>query len=349
MPGSRRDPFQIGEHEIAAGERRVVHLPVSMLSNHTPMSLAVHVTHGEKPGPVMFVCAGVHGDELTGVEIVRRLLVSGHAAQVAGTLLAVPIVNALGFLSQSRYMPDGRDLNRSFPGSDRGSLASILAELFLREVVMRAHYGVDLHSAGGHRTNLPQVRIAPGQPELLDLAEAFGAPVILVSKLREGSLRQHARLNGVKALLYEGGEALRMDEVSVRAGLIGVLRVMKAIGMIAAPAIRFGKVTPALSYASTWIRAPEGGILVTRPLRGERVRRDDVIAEISDPFGDRRTPVLAGEDGIVIGHTNLPVVNRGDALFHIARVKDPALSQARVGRIGSELEAGQLFDEDEIV
>ncbi|MFO1088328.1 MAG: succinylglutamate desuccinylase/aspartoacylase family protein [Hyphomicrobiales bacterium] len=344
-----RDAFPIGDELVRPGERRTVHLPVSMLSNHTPMNLAVHVIHGDRPGPVLFVSAAVHGDELTGVEIIRRLLVSGNLSQVAGTLLAVPIVNALGFLGQTRYMPDGRDLNRSFPGSDRGSLASILADLFLREVVLRSHFGIDLHSAGGHRTNLPQVRIAPEQPELLDLAEAFGAPVILVSKLREGSLRQHARLNGVKVLLYEGGEALRIDEVSVRAGVLGVLRVMKSIGMLQAPAIRFSRVTPAISYSSTWLRAPEGGILVTRPLRGERVRRDDVIAEISDPFGERRTPVVASEDGIVIGHTNLPVVNRGDALFHIARVKDVAQSQARVGRIGSELEAGQLFDEDEIV
>jgi predicted deacylase len=297
----KREDFIIGEIAIPPGTQRTVDLSVSMLSNHMPMTLPVRVVNGAEPGPVLFLAGAVHGDEITGVEIIRRVLKDEALQTIAGTLLAVPIVNSLGFLSQSRYLPDGRDLNRSFPGSDRGSLASILADLFLREVVLRSQYGIDLHSAGAHRINLPQVRIAPEQPELIDLAEAFGAPVILISKLRDGSLRQHARNAGVKVLLYEGGEALRLDEMSVRVGVLGILRGMKALGMI------------------------------------------------SDPSGERRTPVVAPEDGIIIGHTNLPVVNRGDALFHVARVKDPATTLARIGQIGGEAEAAVLFDEDEIL
>ncbi|MET0482926.1 MAG: succinylglutamate desuccinylase/aspartoacylase family protein [Aestuariivirgaceae bacterium] len=345
----KREDFIIGETAIPPGTQRTVDLSVSMLSNHMPMTLPVRVVNGVEPGPVLFLAGAVHGDEITGVEIIRRVLKDEALQTIAGTLLAVPIVNSLGFLSQSRYLPDGRDLNRSFPGSDRGSLASILADLFLREVVLRSQYGIDLHSAGAHRINLPQVRIAPEQPELIDLAEAFGAPVILISKLRDGSLRQHARNAGVKVLLYEGGEALRLDEMSVRVGVLGILRVMKALGMISDPSVRFSRIQPAISQSSAWLRAPDGGILSTRYLKGEMVRRGETLGEISDPFGERRTPVVAPEDGIIIGHTNLPVVNRGDALFHVARVKDPATTLARIGQIGGEAEAAVLFDEDEIL
>ncbi|TMJ38273.1 MAG: succinylglutamate desuccinylase/aspartoacylase family protein, partial [Alphaproteobacteria bacterium] len=180
-------PFRLGTTTFAPGERKTVDLPVSALSNHTPLTLPVHVIHGDEPGPVLFLSAVVHGDEILGAEIVRRVIRHRSLHKLAGTLLAVPVVNAFGLISHSRYMPDRRDLNRSFPGSDHGSLASIVADLFMREVVLKSDYGIDLHTAAQHRTNLPQVRIAPGEPDLLQMAEAFGPPVILVSKLREGT------------------------------------------------------------------------------------------------------------------------------------------------------------------
>ena len=341
--------FEIGNHAIAPGSRATVELPVSVLSNHTPMSLPVHVVHGAKAGPTLFLSGVVHGDEILGVEIIRRVLRHKALKQLAGTLLAIPIVNAFGFLNHSRYMPDRRDLNRSFPGSDRGSLASLLADLFMREVVRRSQYGIDLHTAALHRTNLPQIRIAPDEPELLHLAESFGPPVVLVSKLREGTLRQCARDIGVKVLLYEGGEALRFDEVAIRAGAIGILRVMKVLGMITSSDVSRGRVPPALSLASSWLRAPEGGVLRASRTIGDRVSKGETIGEISDPIGESSVSIIADDDGIVIGRTNLPVVNRGDALYHVARMKDPDTSRARVAHIGSELAQAPLFDEDEII
>src|SRR5215208_1467604 len=179
--------FRIGGEEVAAGERRSVDLHVSVLSNHTPMSLPVQVVHGLRPGPCLFISGVVHGDEVMGVEVVRRVLSHQAMNELSGTLLAVPIVNAYGLISHSRYMPDRRDLNRSFPGSDHGSLASLLADLFMKEVVLRSQYGIDLHTAALHRTNLPQIRIAPDEPELLKLAKLFAPPVILISKLRDGT------------------------------------------------------------------------------------------------------------------------------------------------------------------
>ncbi len=341
-------PFRIGNHDVEPGTRRGIDLPVSVLSNHTPMTLPVHVLHGAKPGPALFLSGVVHGDEILGLEIIRRVLRHASLKHLVGTVLAVPIVNAFGFLSHSRYMPDRRDLNRSFPGSDHGSLASLLADLFMREVVMRCQYGIDLHTAALHRTNLPQIRVAPDEPELIELAEAFGPPVVLVSKLREGTLRQCARDVGVKVLLYEGGEALRFDEVAIRAGTVGILRVMKHLGMLPLTDPARNKVAPAFSDASTWLRAAEGGILRSGRNVGDHVTAGEIVAEVSDPLGEVSVPVIAADAGIIIGRTNLPIVNRGDALFHVAQMKDMETSRARVKSIGSEL-AQPMLDEDEII
>ena len=342
-------PFTIGPHSIEPGRRATVDLPVSVLSNHTPMTLPIHVLHGAKPGPVLFISGVVHGDEIQGVEIIRRVLRHKSVEAVSGTLLAIPIVNGFGFLNHSRYMPDRRDLNRSFPGSDQGSLASLLADLFMREVVLRSQYGIDLHTAALHRSNLPQIRISPDEPELLELAQIFGPPVVLVSKLREGTLRQCARDAGVKMLLYEGGEALRFDEAAIRTGTQGILRVMKKLGMIDVADVGGGKAAPALSHSSTWLRAPEGGILRTKHGIGDHVGKGETIGEISDPLGERSVRVVCDDAGIVIGRTNLPVVNRGDALYHVARMKELHTSRARAAHTGSELAQAPLSDEDEII
>jgi uncharacterized protein len=329
--------FVIGEHTVPIGTRQTVNLEVSTLANATPMNLPVHVVHGGE-GPALFLSGVVHGDEIQGLEIIRRVLAHEAISHVRGTLLAVPIVNAFGFLNHSRYMPDRRDLNRSFPGSDHGSLSSLLADLFFREVVKRAQYGIDLHTAALHRSNLPQIRIAPGDPDLMTMAEAFAPPVIMTSRLREGSLRQSAKEAGVKVVLYEGGEALRFDETAIEAGVKGTLRVMKSIGMIdAAPGVA-SHYSVVHSTSSTWSRAPEGGILHSVRQVGDKVGRREPIGIITDPLGHVTVPVFAEDDGIIIGRTNLPIVNRGDALFHVARIK--AKTSTRVDA---------MPDEDEII
>jgi predicted deacylase len=344
-----RPAFEIGGHAIAPGVRRTVDHPVSVLSDHTPVTMSVHVVHGARPGPTLFVSAAVHGDEVIGVEIVRRLLRAQNLDALAGTLLAIPIVNAFGFMNHSRYLPDRRDLNRSFPGSARGSLASRLAHLFLEEIVARADFGIDLHSAAIHRTNLPQVRVSPKQPETLSLAEAFGAPVILTAKLREGSLRQAAQDRGVDMLLYEAGEGLRFDEMAVRAGVAGILRVMRQLGMVGADGVAEPQARPLLSTASFWLRAPAGGLL--RPFKtiGDSLEPGDVLGAISDPFGEIEIDVVAEQPGLIIGRTNLPIVNEGDGLFHIAHVRRGDDAAATIDSLATQLHADPLFDEDEII
>lgn len=343
-----RAPFTIAGETIAPGDRASVTLPVSTLPDHTPVGLSIEVLHGKRAGPAMFVSAAVHGDEVIGVEIVRRLLRSPQLNALRGTLLVIPVVNAYGFLSRSRYLPDRRDLNRCFPGHPSGSLGSRLAHIFLNDVVLRCDFGVDLHSAAVHRTNLPQVRVSPGDKTTHKMALDFGAPVVLTSGLRDGSLRAVAAKNGVPIVLYEAGEGLRFDEMAVRAGVAGILRVMRGQNMLPAKGIAKAKSTPHLCSSSHWLRAPAGGLLRTFRAEGEMVATGDLLASVADPFGAVETDLIADSAGILIGRAILPVVNEGDAVFHLARLS-PRADEATVDDLASQLESDPMFDEDEII
>ncbi|MFV0245138.1 MAG: succinylglutamate desuccinylase/aspartoacylase family protein [Qingshengfaniella sp.] len=345
----KRTPFKIGGRTIAPGSRETVDLPVSVLSDHTAVAMSVHVVHGRRPGPTMFVSAGIHGDEVIGVEIVRRLLRAPKLRSLRGTLLVVPIVNSFGFINRSRYLPDRRDLNRSFPGSPGGSLAARLAHHFFTEVVARCDYGIDLHSAAIHRTNLPQVRVSPGSAQGMELARVFGPPVILTSGLRDGSLRQAAGARGVEVLLYEAGEGLRFDEMAVRAGFSGILRVLRHLDMLPARGIALARATPVLCGKSSWVRAPAGGILRMFCREGEVVAEGALLGVVSDPFGEDHGRIVAPGPGVIVGRAVLPIVNEGDAIFHLAAVSDHSAVEAAVDDMAAQLSADPLFDEDEII
>ena len=311
----------IGGKAIPLGRETTVELPLPALYTHTPMHMPVRVVRGRRPGPVLLVSAALHGDEINGVEIIRRLLAMPLVHRLHGTLLAVPVVNTLGFLSHSRYLPDRRDLNRSFPGSERGSLAARLAHLFLTELFSQAEYGIDLHTAAIHRDNLPQVRANLAVPAVRRMAEAFAAPVILDSgqRLIEGSLRKVADEREVPLIVYEAGEALRFDEIAIRAGVRGVVGVMRALAMLPTRRAR-RPIQSVIARQSSWMRAPQSGILRAAKPLGAWVAQDDTLAWIGDPFGDSDAPVLARSPGIIVGRTNLPLVNEGEALFHLAQV-----------------------------
>lgn len=330
--------FEFGGVRIAPGTSRTVELEVSVLANNNRLNMPVHVLHGQAPGPVFFMSGAIHGDEILGVEIIRLVLQTLKDVNISGTILAVPIVNSFGFLNHSRYLPDRRDLNRSFPGSDRGSLASLLADLFFVQVVARSQFGIDYHTAALHRRNLPQIRLAPNDKDLMALAEAFAPPVILTAKLRDGSLRKAAMESGVKVLLYEGGEALRFDEMAIDTAVKGTLRFLKAVGMIADAPGPPPHAASFVSSSSAWLRAPEGGIMHSVRRAGDRVKEGEELGVITTAFGENPVPIIAEDAGIIIGRTNLPIVNRGDALFHIARMK-PKLKGA----------VQPVPDEDEII
>lgn len=344
-----REGFIINGETVQPGDRQVIHIPISRLSDHTPVNLTTYVMHGRKDGPVMFVSAAIHGDEIIGVEIIRRLVGLKTLKRIRGTLILVPVVNAYGFVGLSRYLPDRRDLNRSFPGNSTGPLASQLAHTFMKAIVGPSQYGIDLHSGAVHRANLPQIRADLDDPEVIDMARAFGASIMLNANLRDGSLRASAKDDGCKILLYEAGEALRFDEVAVRVGVNGVLGVLRHVGMLPPKASSGRSLKSIRSNSSHWLRAPIGGLMRARKKLGDQVAADEIIAHVSDPLGFEEVPITARADGVVIGRTNLPVVNRGDAVFHVAKVKDAQHAEQTVEKMETELDADPLFDDDIIV
>jgi predicted deacylase len=314
------EAIQIYGTTVKPGTRVNIDVPVADLYTSTSLSMPVQVICGRNPGPVLFVSAAIHGDELNGVEIIRRLLKRTSLRSLRGTLVAVPIVNVHGFLNQSRYLPDRRDLNRSFPGSKKGSIAARLANLFIEEIVSKANYGIDLHTGAINRSNLPQIRANLDHPETLELADTFGVPVIINSDIRDGSLRACALDRGMPVLIYEAGEALRFDEISIRAGMRGILNIMRHIGML--PKRKNPKrVTPVIARSTRWVRAPSSGIVTAKIKLGNRVEKDQSLALISSPLGDEEEQVVAPFDGIVIGRSNLPLAHEGDALFHLGAFK----------------------------
>jgi predicted deacylase len=298
-----------------------------MLYTHAPVEMPVHVINGRRDGPRLFITAAIHGDELNGIEIIRRLLNARMMKRLRGSLIAVPIVNVFGVLNQSRYLPDRRDLNRCFPGTEKGSLAARVADLLITEIVNQCTHGIDLHTGALHRTNLPQIRAAMDEPVTASLAMAFGTPVVLNSNLRDGSLREAAAELGIPTLLYESGEALRFDETCIKVGVRGIINVMRTLGML--PQLKKTRVKkePVTIRSSIWARAPIGGIVRTHIKLGEQVESGQQLATISDPFGNTETAVVSPYSGIIIGRSNLPLVNEGEALFHVAKIPKKADAQ----------------------
>lgn len=338
---------EIGGTAVAPGERVTLELPVASLYSHAPMTLPLQIVRGMREGPTLFVSAAIHGDEINGVEIIRRLLRLPLLKKLRGTLLAIPIVNVYGFVNRSRYLPDRRDLNRSFPGSQRGSMAARLADLFLNEIVHRSDYGIDLHTGAIHRENLPQIRANLDNPTTVRLANAFHVPLLLNANLRDGSLRQVAAEQGIPILLYEAGEALRFDERAIRAGVKGIVAVMRELEMLSASSRARKPVESVIARSTNWVRAGRSGILRTSAALGTRVRRGEIIGLISDPFGEQETEVHAENNGIIIGRTNLPLVNEGEGLFHVARFESTRTAENTVEAFqADELPLGPVLDEE---
>jgi predicted deacylase len=307
----------IGETEVRPGQRASINLPIANLYTATSLHMPVKVLSGRRDGPVLFISAAIHGDELNGVEIIRRLLKRKVLKSLRGTLIAVPIVNVHGFIDQSRYLPDRRDLNRSFPGSPKGSVASRLADTFMKQIVLKSNYGIDLHTGAIDRSNLPQIRANLDDEQVNGLARAFGAPVIVNASMRPGSLRKCAAENQIPVIIYEAGEALRFDELSIRAGIRGILQAMRHIAMLP-PVRQTRKANTVIARSTSWARASTSGIVTDKAALGSRVVEGSRLALISDPLGDHVEDVVAPFDGIVIGRSELPLAHEGDALFHIA-------------------------------
>lgn len=356
MTSSVPDNFALGGEQIAPGNQAEIALPITTMATGYSSQLAVRVLHGSKPGPTVFVSGAIHGDEIVGTAIIQRLANYLSPEMISGTIILVPVTNIFGFLNHSRYLPDRRDLNRSFPGNPNGSLAGQMAHVFFNEVVKRADLGIDIHTAAIHRYNLPQIRIAAGNKRLVELAVAFGAPVIIESPLRDGSLRALAHDNGVEMLLMETGEALRFDRLSIETGVSGVQRVLVKMGMIEADDTIAEVATPSRSNKTQWVRSPRGGVTHRVLKSGAAVRQGDLLAVVSGLFGEEPQELVSPIDGIIIGHATLPVVHQGDALFHIAHVANPERVGERIESHADAIYASEpegfaeaLLDEDEVL
>lgn len=329
MRKSRLEPFGIADTRVEPGGREQLRIPVARLPAGGWLSIPVEVLHGAEPGPVAFLSGAIHGDELDGMEIIRRVLERVQPTELAGTLVAAPIVNLPGLVAESRYMPDRRDLNRSFPGSATGSLASRLAHLFMTEVVRRCTFGIDFHCGSDDRENLPQVRANLDDDATRDLARAFGAPVTIHAPAPAGSLRRAAVKAGARILLYEAGEARRFTRSAIRTGVAGALRVLRALEMTDAPADATGEV-PATRESRTrrWVRAGRSGVCRLDVELGQEVRKGEVLGEISNALNTERAQVRSRASGLVIGRRIHPIVYQGEALVHIAEVAAPGSAGA---------------------
>lgn len=321
----QRPPITIANEVIEAGHTRCVKLSLPMLYTSTPLEVPVYVFHGKKEGPILFVTAAIHGDEINGVEIIRRIHHSPHIKRLRGTLITIPIVNVYGFILHSRYLPDRRDLNRQFPGNLRGSMASKLANLLMTEIVEHSTHGIDLHTGAIHRSNYPQIRISQQCPQSSNMAEAFAAPVIIPANVRDGSLRHAADNLAIPMVVYEGGEALRFDEFSIKLGVRGVLRVMNYLKMLTpSQGLHLARSQPPIAIAKStiWIRALLSGVMIENKSLGAKVSEGELLCTIVDPLGENEIGICCPCDGLIIGKTNIPLVNQGDAMFHIALFED---------------------------
>lgn len=348
MPNST---LTIAGVEIKKGSNVRLYLELPNLY-HLPAQLPIRVIRGKKAGPVVFISAAIHGDELNGIEIIRRFQKLSILKRLKGTLILVPMVNIYGVMNLSRYLPDRRDLNRSFPGNAKGSLAGRVAKVFFDEVVSKCDLGIDLHTASIHKSNLPQLRTDIENPYTFNLAKAFGAPVVLHSELREGSLRAVAQKKDIPVLLYEAGEALRFDEKSIRIGVKGLVNVLRENEMLPQSSTKKLTKIPIVAKSSRWIRSPESGMLRTIKGLGDTVSQGDTIAYIDEPFDDSVYEIIAPFDGIIIGKSEIPLAQEGDAIFHIADLKNLEVADQKIEFFGAEAieqsEFNELIDEEMI-
>ncbi|MFC4634591.1 succinylglutamate desuccinylase/aspartoacylase family protein [Dokdonia ponticola] len=323
LSGMLNKEIEILGRAISNGKGMQINLDIAKLHTRTKIEVPIIVERAKVDGPTLLITGGIHGNEVNGIEIVRQLVAKGYNKPERGMVICIPVVNIFGFLNKSREFPDGRDLNRVFPGSLRGSLASRFAYHIIKEITPLAEYCIDYHTGGDSRFNVPQIRVSEGDTESMKLAEVFGCPFILQSKNKEKSFRQTLRKLGKKVVLFEGGKTLFLDDDVTKAGVSGALRVMQHLGMRDFTNELDGMDThttrPNLIQHSSWIRAKYSGMFHSHTQLGAHITKGDVLGSISDPFGDFEKPVKATYSGYVICINQYPIVNQGDAIVHMSK------------------------------
>jgi len=310
--------IQINGVKVRPGESVNIELPIAKLPTHTLIDLPIFIRSSKKEGPVVLISGGLHGDEINGIVTARKILQEFDQGLTldSGTLIFIPLVNIYGFLSNSRTFPDGRDLNRSFPGNKKGSLASRIAFILSEEIMPLVDFGIDFHTGGKLLSNYPQIRVDFKDKVGLELAKAFGTHYVVNSKHIEKSFRKTAYKSRKHLLVYEGGESMRLDPYAIEEGITGTKRLLNHLEMINEPQLPQNTI---ILKDSEWNRAKASGIFSCSVKLGQFVRKGEVIAHISDPYGQVIVPVKASVNGHIIGLNNNPVINVGDALIHLGK------------------------------
>lgn len=312
-------PITIFGESILPGENKTINVEMARLHTTTKLNIPIIVRRSKLDGPVVLFSAGIHGDEINGIEIVRQLISKKINKPKRGTIICIPIINMYGFVNRSREFPDGRDLNRSFPGSKKGSLASRFAFHILNEVMPEVHYAIDFHAGGASRFNAPQIRLAENDPELKLLADTFNAPFTLYSKNIGGSFRNSSTKMNIKMLLFEGGKSLDINKEVANEGIKGAKRVLASLDMLDPKhTIEIPENKTIYIEKSNWVRAKCSGMLHDHNTIGTFVKKGTVLATITDPFGKFERKIKAPNDGYVINSNQSPIVYEGDAIFHLS-------------------------------
>lgn len=308
--------IEISGEKVYTGEDKQVHISIARLPTYTSIDLPVRIIRAKTDGPVVLLSGGLHGDEINGIEIVRRLISGNHLELQAGTIIAIPLMNVYGFIQNVRGVPDGKDINRSFPGTKNGSLAKLVAYSIVNEIIPKIDYGLDFHTGGASRANYPQIRCVLDNEINLDLAKAFAPPVILHSGLIDKSFRKAAHRQNKQIIVYETGESMRFDEYGIQTAIDGTYRLLCHLGM--------RKDNPKPAYKTTifkkssWVRSKVAGIFNPKVKLGDYVKSRQVVGRITDPYGNETVRVVNRNAGRVIGLNNSPVVHKGDAILHVA-------------------------------
>jgi len=303
---------------VKPGEAKWIQIPIDRLPTGTLIDIPIYVYNAEKPGPTMLVQGGLHGDEINGVEIIRRMLFEGCYKVNSGAVIVLPLLNIFGFIHFSREVPDGKDVNRSFPGVKNGSLAARIAYHVTYDVLPQIDFGIDLHTGGGQRNNHPQIRFTESMPVSRKLAEIFNAPFYFATPLISQSFRKAAYDLNVPIIVYEGGESMRFDEYAIKEGIQGILNIMKYLDMIDEidPMLIERKGSTFLTDHA-WLRAPTAGMFVPQIMNGSSIQKGDIMGLVTDTFATYCEEIKAPYDGFVFCINNQAVVNQGDALFHV--------------------------------
>ncbi|WP_132704675.1 succinylglutamate desuccinylase/aspartoacylase family protein [Winogradskyella wandonensis] len=316
---SEQEVLDILGKKVALGQSATVSFNVAKLHTQNTIDVPIIIERSKKPGPTVLITAGIHGDEVNGVEIVRQIISKGINKPKKGTIICVPVINAFGFIHMDRLFPDGRDLNRVFPGSKKGSLASRVAHKLMTEIVPHADLILDFHTGGSDRFNSAHIRIVKGELVLDELAQVFGAPFIFYSKNLNKSFRNSCYKLGIPMLLFEGGKSFHIDNTITNTGVNGVKRVLHHLEMLNR---KFKVSRPKKDVIkideSKWVRAKYSGMFRPTISVNTKVEKGDVIGNITDPYGSFNHFVKAPNSGYVFNVNESPIIYQGDAIFHIS-------------------------------